>query len=99
MKKGMEGERKRKEEKDSRKGDRQKKNTEQFALISKLQAPNTQTLLREQENKEHFLMSFIKPVLFNIAKKDPANPGTQSEVTHTQRINGKERRKVNIIID
>ena len=36
MKKGMEGERKGKEEKDSRKGDSQKENTEQFALISKL---------------------------------------------------------------
>ena len=37
-------ERKKKEDKDSRKGDRQKENTEQFALISKLQAPTTQTL-------------------------------------------------------
>jgi len=54
--------------------------------------------LREQENKEHFLMSFIKPILFNTAKKNPANPGTQREVTHTERINGKERRKVNTII-
>ena len=44
MKKGIEGGRKKKEEKDSRKGDRQKENTEKFALISKLQAPTTQTL-------------------------------------------------------
>lgn len=36
MKKGTQGERKRKEEKDSRKGDGQKESTEQFALISKL---------------------------------------------------------------
>lgn len=93
----MEGERKGKEEKDSRKGDRQKENRTVFFNFQTIGSHYTNSL-REQENKEYFLMRFIKPILFNIAKKNPANPGTQREVTHTHRINGKERRKVNTII-